>query len=134
LSRLTQDEWEEKYLPIKNPNNDWGGDYSSFETYSPDVTFVSEQPDNTIWTEMDGEDGVYIVSGYHLVNRIQYYITQKPWTEDVSIPVCLYKDCDCQDDGEGNPDCQECDGDGVITFWIETREELEEIYGKATNE
>jgi hypothetical protein len=117
---ITNQEWEDTYKPIKNPTNDWGGNYSAFETFTPDVTFVSEQPDNTIWTELDGDNGVYIVSGYHLVNRIQYYVTEVPWTEDVEIVVCEYIDCDCYD-GEVDPknNCPECGGTGTKTVWAD---------------
>lgn len=131
MSRLTQDEWEAQYLPMTNHITNDG---LSYETYGDELDYVTQQDDRFVWTELDGEDGVYIVSGYHFVNRIQYYITQKPWDKDISIPVCLYKDCDCADEGEGDPDCQECNGDGMITFWVDTREELEEIYGKESNE
>lgn len=128
-NRITLDEWVDTYKPVINPNNDWGGEYSAFETFTPDVTFVSSQPDNTIWTEMDSGEGVSIVSGYHLVNRIQYYITEKPWTEDIEIPVSIEKECDCMSEGEGILDCSECNGDGYITIYIDTQEEIEEIYG-----
>ena len=132
--RIAYDEWCDTYKPITNPNNDWGGEYSAFETFSPDVTFVSEQPDNTIWTEVDTSEGVSIVSGYHLVNRIQYYITKKPWTEDTEVPISIDKQCDCQEAVDIDIDspvyCNECEsGEGYITIWIDTREEMEEIYG-----
>jgi hypothetical protein len=68
---------------------------------------------------MDGDDGVYIVNGYYLVNRIQYYITNVPWTEDISITVCTYKECECwnEDTAEGDPNCDVCYGDGNVTVW-----------------
>ena len=131
LSRLTYDEWFDTYNPIKNKYS-VDGDFSgitAFETYGDELAFVLEQPDNKVWTEMDGDDGVYIVSGYHLVNRIQYYVTDKPWTEDTEIPVSIDKECDCMSDGDAKIDCDECNGNGYITIWIDTREELEEIYG-----
>ena len=129
MTRLAYEDWVNTYKPIKNPNNDWGGEYSAFETFTPDVTFVSEQPENTIWTEMDSGEGVSIVSGYHLVNRIQYYITQVPHNEFIEVPVSIDKECDCMSEGEGILDCSECNGDGYITIYIDTREEMEEIYG-----
>ena len=78
---------------------------------------------------MDGDQSVSIVSGYHLVNRIQYYITVKPWEDLIEIPVSIDKECDCMSEGEGILDCDECRGNGYITIWIDTREEMEEIYG-----
>ena len=56
---LLYDEWVNTYKPIKNPTNDWGGEYSAFETFSPDVDFVFEQPDNLVWTEIQGDGGCY---------------------------------------------------------------------------
>jgi hypothetical protein len=130
---MTVDEWVETFKPIKNPNNDWGGDYSAFETFSPDVTFVSAQPDNLIWTEIDGDGGCYIISGYHLVNRIQYYVATVPFPKDAYIEavVCLYKECDCIDeDYEADPDCAECESGGTVNVYAETRADLIEIYGE----
>ena len=127
MTRLPYDEWFDEYQPILNEIT--GDEQYQFETYGDELAFVLAQPDNTIWTEMDGDQGVSIVSGYHLVNRIQYYITKKPWTEDTEIPVSIDKECDCMSEGEGIIDCDECRGNGYITFWIDTREEMEEIYG-----
>lgn len=127
MSRLTYDEWFDKYHPIINEIA--GDEQYQFETYGDELQYVLQQDDRHIWTEMDGDNGVYIVSGYHLVNRIQYYITTKPWKEDIEIPVVAYKECDCVSEGEANIDCSECDGNHYITIWIDTREEMEEIYG-----
>ena len=134
FKRIAYDEWWETYKPIKNEHSidsDYSG-ITAFETYGAELEFVRSQPENTIWTEMDGDNGVYIASGYHFVNRIQYYITEVPYDPEHSyeIPVCLYKDCDCYD-GDVDPknNCPECGGTGYITIWIDTREEMEEIYG-----
>lgn len=127
MSRLTYDEWFDKYQPIINEIT--GNEEYQFETYGDELEFVLAQPDNTIWTEMDGDEGVSIVSGYHLVNRIQYYITIKPWDDFIEIPVSIDKECDCMSEGDAKIDCSECNGNGYTTIWIDTREELEQIYG-----
>lgn len=127
MSRIPYDEWFEEYQPIINEIA--GDEQYQFETYGDELQYVLQQDDKHIWTEMDGDQGVSIVSGYHLVNRIQYYITVKPWTEDTEIPVSIDKECDCMSEGEGIIDCDECRGNGYITIWIDTREEMEEIYG-----
>ena len=127
MTRLPYDEWFDKYQPIIN---DIAGDEQyQFETYGDELQYVLQQDDKHIWTEMDGDQGVSIVSGYHLVNRIQYYITVKPWEDLIEIPVSIDKECDCMSEGEGILDCDECRGNGYITIWIDTREEMEEIYG-----
>jgi len=131
FKRIPYDEWWETYKPIKNEHSidsDYSG-ITAFETYGDELQYVLQQDDKHIWTEMDGDQGVSIVNGYHLVNRIQYYITVKPWTEDIEIPVSIDKECDCMSEGEGILDCDECRGNGYITIWIDTREEMEEIYG-----
>ena len=127
MTRLPYDEWFEQYQPIIN---DIAGDEQyQFETYGDELHYVLQQDDKHVWTEMDGDQGVSIVSGYHLVNRIQYYITVKPWEDLIEIPVSIDKECDCMSEGEGILDCDECRGNGYITIWIDTREEMEEIYG-----
>jgi hypothetical protein len=117
MNEITESEWSAKYRPIKNKFVK--DDTTSFETYGEELDYVCLQPHSTVWTEVDGDDGVYIVAGYHLANRIQYYITEIPWTddEDPFVTICKYVECECMDEGEGKPDCPECGGDGVYTEW-----------------
>lgn len=116
MAEMTYEEWELQYKPISNHIT---SECCSFETYGEELEFVKSQDPNTIWTEMDGDNGVYIVSGYHYVNRIQYYITEIPWQEDTSITIAEYVSCPCynEDTDTANPDCQECYGDGTYTDW-----------------
>lgn len=121
ITELTYEEWVDKYKPIKNHLvND---DTTSFETYGDEVLFVCEQPNSTVWTELDGDNGVYLVSGYHLANRISYYVTEVPWddSDDVCVTICTFVVCDCYnpDDEETEPDqdCDLCGGDGTYTDW-----------------
>ena len=130
FSRITLDEWVDTYQPVTNPNNDWGGAYSAFETYGDDLDYVLQQDDRHVWTAIEHDEGITIVAGYHLVNRLQYFITIKPYDDFIEVPISIDKECDCNAEGEGSEDCQECNGNGYITIYIDTREELEEIYGK----
>ena len=129
FKRIPYDEWFDTFKPIPNHITGDCDTSCSFETYGDELHYVLQQDDKHIWTEMDGDQGVSIVSGYHLVNRIQYYITVKPWDDFIEIPVSIDKECDCMSEGEGILDCDECRGNGYITIWIDTREEMEEIYG-----
>lgn len=133
------DNWVDTYKPIKNENNDWGGDYSAFETYSPEVDFVWSKPDNLVWTEIDGDEGSYIVAGKHLVNRLQYYVCEIPWTdENLMVVISIEEQCnECDGTGEepevdenGNSDCWLCGGRGYFTRYPDTMEELEQLIGK----
>lgn len=74
--------WVENYQPIPNPRGTGEPDDIFFDTSHPDVDFVCSQPPNTIWTEINPNDGedTCIISGYRLINRLGYYITKIPWT------------------------------------------------------
>lgn len=122
MTELTYEEWSAKYKPIKNYLVD--DDTTSFETYGVELEFVCKQPNATVWTEMDGDDGVYIVAGYHLVNRLVYYVTEVPWTDseaDDYVTVLKYVVCDCynveDEDEEPDQDCELCYGEGTYTEW-----------------
>ena len=83
---LTIEEFDEKYVPI---NNHFANDEAifHFETCGEELEFVLEQDNNKIWTIVDGDttDNLYIVSGYHLVNRVGYVVTEKEWDTDMCI-------------------------------------------------
>jgi len=125
---MTTSEWEDIFQPIQNPNEE---EKYSFETYGEDLEFVASQMPEFIWTEMDGDNGVYIVSGMHYVNRIQYYVckTPIPLDKDIEVVVTLFKDCECLNEGEATVGCDLC-YDGTISIYPDTREELVEIYGE----
>jgi hypothetical protein len=88
-------EWEEQYRPIPNhldSNASWqdeDGVGVMFETYGEEVEFVKSQDTNCIWTYYDdGEGGTHVIAGWHLINRIGYFITEVPWTDEwMSIKV-----------------------------------------------
>jgi hypothetical protein len=91
------DEWYETYRPVRNviaenPSFDMGEGGLMFETYGKEVEYVldvdRETPAN-VWTYMDGEDDPVIVNGYHLVNRIGYFITEVPAIDGVHYDVSL---------------------------------------------
>lgn len=115
---MTIDEWVDKYVPIKKDSETDDVGYSSWETYGDDLEYVMQQDSHNVWTEVDDDDGVYIIAGYHLVNRIQYFICQNAWTDGVEdVCVCEYKECSCNIEGVGLMGCFECKGDGYITDW-----------------
>jgi hypothetical protein len=115
---VSNEQWEKIYKPITNLITNEG---LSFETYGEELDYVASHDTRNVWTEMDGDNGVYIVNGFHYVNRIQYYVTEEAWNEgdDITITVCEYVTCSCynEETQEGNPDCDECNGDGNYTDW-----------------
>ena len=127
----TYDAWVDTFKPIKNSLVKY--DQLHFETYGEEYEFVKAQEPKTIWTEVDGEGGTYIVAGWHFVNRIHYYITENPWDDEYTeVPTWVYRRCDCtEEEGfeDGNPDCTECEY-GDIDIPIDTIEDLKAIYGE----
>lgn len=128
---MTYDYWVDNFKPMPNHLiND--GDTLHYETYGEEVEYVKLQDNHHIWTEVDGDSGTYIVAGYHFVNRISYYITNKPWTDEwTEIPTWTWRECDCveENDGEYDENCEECN-EGSINIPCDTVEDLKQIYGE----
>jgi hypothetical protein len=130
----TYQSWVDTFKPITNSFRVHGEDLH-FETYGEEVEFVKTQDPKHIWTEVDGDSGTYIVSGWHFVNRISYYITTNPWEDEYTeVPTWVYRQCDCtedeafEDDGF-NPDCTECE-EGSIDIDCDSVLALKDIYGE----
>lgn len=65
-----------------------------YETFGEELNYINSflnKPRHLaksfhIWTIVDGEDDMVIQSGYWLVNRLGYIITEKPWEiEDILV-------------------------------------------------
>jgi hypothetical protein len=94
MTQMTEDEFDKQYPLITNhinPNASWAfgdGPGCLFETYGVELAFVRSRDPRTIWTLVDGDDSnQYVISGYHLVNRIGYLISTIPFPEDADIEV-----------------------------------------------
>jgi hypothetical protein len=120
-------EWEEKFKPIKNKFSKH--DELMYETYGEEVEYVKSIHPNFIWTYVDGDMCSLIVAGYHYVNRIGYYITENPWSDDMdSVLLSVEEECECYSDDEevlverkdnwGDPDCEKCEGNGYVTNYV----------------
>lgn len=53
-----------------------------WETYGEDLERIIRTPSHRIWTVVDCDGKLIITAGYHLVNRINYIITSKSWTNE----------------------------------------------------
>ena len=120
MNDMTYEEWASKYRLMPNHVTNHSGSYS-YETYGEELEYILLQDDKHVWTELDGDNGVYIVNGYHLVNRINYYLTNVPWQEDddICITICEYVTCSCynEETEDGDPNCDMCQGFGSYTDW-----------------
>ena len=125
MSQITDNDWYTIYKPVVNhlnPNASWGtGDGGiMFETYGEELEYVTSKVDeNRVWTWLEGDDGSTVVSaGFSFVNRLGYFITEKPWddlnqwwqAEEPEVGECDV--CEAPD-GEPHCDCGQCDcGEG----------------------
>ena len=107
------DEWLDKYKPIENhlvdnPSfQDENGNGLMFETYGIELGYVlgvASRAPNTVWTYVDGDDGTYVTNGYHLVNRIGYFITSVPYDDSkepfLDVLVDLYDNEEDEDEND----------------------------------
>ena len=79
---LTYDKWVEKFKPIANiaataRGEEAAFDGTMFETYGDDLEAVRQTGSllpERIWTLIDGDEGQVITNGFHIVNRVGYFI------------------------------------------------------------
>ena len=91
---LTVEEWEHHFGVLDNhldKNPSFGG--LMFETYGEEYDYVAsigQKEPNRIWTYMDDDDGnTVITNSWSFVNRIGYFITEKPYDDELNITVQL---------------------------------------------
>lgn len=84
---MTEKEFK-TFRPLKNPHGDHGWDGTLWETYGAELNFVRNQPNNKVWTLMDDEEGnLIIMTGLHHTNRVGYFVTELPWTEESVVDL-----------------------------------------------
>lgn len=93
MKKLTEDQFFEIYKPLLNhfEGDDEHGIYH-FETNGEELDFVKQHAKNKIWTCCEEDDALYIQSGFHTANRLNYYITELPWEEDIQVELENYND------------------------------------------
>jgi hypothetical protein len=73
---IGSDEFDETYRPLPNPlDSSASFDGALLETYGPELDHVTSADPHHVWTVLDGAPPV-IVSGFHVVNRLGYLITE----------------------------------------------------------
>ena len=112
-------EWADKFKPIKNKFSKY--DEVMYETYGEEVEYVQSMHPNFVWTLVSGDMCDLIVAGYSYVNRLGYYITENPWSDDMdTVLLSVEKECECYDyeTEEGKEDCDICQGYGLVTEYV----------------
>ena len=80
--QITWDTFIQQYKPVKNHiDNNASYDGLMFETYGTELDEVQKAYKNnpeTVWTVMADTGNIDITSGFHIVNRLGYIITEVP--------------------------------------------------------
>lgn len=105
LIELAEDDFDTRFPLVPNhinPQASWAfgdGHGCLFETFGPEFEFVRRYDFRRVWTLIDGEDGdLYVVSGFHFVNRVGYLLSRDPVPGDTIIQVHI----PMSDDGESS--------------------------------
>lgn len=63
-------------LPV---SDEYGEDVAGYYGRSAhDLAIVQSANPRCVWTVIEGDDGLYAVSGFHTVNWLNYYISSEP--------------------------------------------------------
>jgi hypothetical protein len=107
IKQILEDEFYEKYKPLQNhldPNAGWSGEL--YETFGDEINYCFElaKRENRVWTIVECDDVdyepeddedeepkccMYIISGFHYVNRIGFMVTEVPYDEETEVKLDL---------------------------------------------
>lgn len=72
--RRTQYEiWYDNFIPIESSK-----DNILWETYGEEYQTVVNTAPEFVWTLVDCDGRLYVIPGWHWINRLGYFITQNP--------------------------------------------------------
>lgn len=91
--KLTEDEFDSQFSPVENIEQDQG--VYQFDAYNEKdsgfLQFIAINYPPHVWTRIDDDDGhLYINNGWHIVNRIDYIVTEVPWRIHYDYEVLDY--------------------------------------------
>ena len=82
---LTEEEFDNRFTPVENHlSNNASFNGWMFETYGEELEYVMSMIETRrVWTIITGEnDTLFYSSGFHIVNRLGYLITEEVIDED----------------------------------------------------
>jgi hypothetical protein len=82
MIKLQVEEWDDEFIPIME-----GESYKDFHpkivNYNEKIILEKALLENRVWTLVEDDDNdLVLLNGLHLVNRIDVYITQKPYNKN----------------------------------------------------
>ena len=88
MIKLTESEFDNNFeLETRD-----GGEEFQYETYDEDLELVFEKmktTPNQVWTCVEVDDELFYLSGRHTVNRLYYFFTTTPYSDEDYIEVKL---------------------------------------------
>lgn len=91
---LTEDDFDAQFLPVENLEQGHGVyQFDAYDSKDRDfLQFMAANYPTHVWTRIEGADGcLYNINGWHIVNRIDYVITEVPWLEKNEYQALDYK-------------------------------------------
>lgn len=90
--RITYPAFLAEYQPQLNhlyPHAPFAG--MMFETFGEELAYLCQQPPAQLWTVVEGDDypQPMLISGFHLTNRLGYFLTAIPVSDGQQIEVPL---------------------------------------------
>jgi hypothetical protein len=86
-NKISEDYFWEHYNPQTNHlDNNAGFDGCMFETYGNELEFVlaiaNSDEAKRVWTILEADGKLFYSAGYHIVNRLGYIITARPYEHE----------------------------------------------------
>lgn len=79
MKKISYDEWVKEYKPLTNEHGDlkefYGENMRSLE-------FDKAWREQRIWTRIGEGEDIFILPGFHFVNRMEHFVTEIPWESD----------------------------------------------------
>ena len=129
-NELTYSKFEELYKPKSNHISPYGDKH--YETYGEEYEYIKTLDPKYVWTEVQGDMSLILVTGVAFVNRLSYTVCENPWTDEwQTVVLSMDIECECfnqarYDEGEdaGDPECEYCEGYGLRS--VDPEDYLEE--------
>lgn len=89
---ISYDDWLASYRPVRNTIRTHAPfDGLMFETFGSELDAVKAADPACVWTLVSGDDddGLYLLSGCHVVNRLGYLITERRWAGESQLEIRL---------------------------------------------
>lgn len=100
--KITERQFDDEYIPVPREDGEVVRDFEDLAELEKAGKL------NCVWTLVDGDDGgMYALAGVHVVNRVGYIVTEKPWQNDDDEAVWIEpreEDDEPEDDGPKVPE------------------------------